>query len=232
MKLTTASVMARITAAPTRYCEMASKSKTERAKLHKIIDRLMAQGAIKKVYISRFPYYVPVNWAPSDAELLADIEGRGRPTLDGCLLWSEYVDEIVGPIWRGSVEHGPRSVRRTVWEIRSGTKLTYRDVIKPECGNPACIAFEHLRKTTRAEPLKGRRKTPGHAMRIAKAAQANAKRLDWDKVRAIRASGENPAVLALRYGVSKQLIGAVLRNEIWKETPAGMFTGLIARQAA
>ncbi len=232
MTCSTQAVLARITAAPTRYSEMASSSKTERAELRKIIDALLAEGAIKQVYINRFPHYVPADWAPTDSELLADVEGRGRPTVDGCLLWSEYVDPIVGPIWRGSVEQGPRSVRRTVWELRGGLALTFRDVIKPECGNPACIAFDHLRKTTRAEPLAGRAKTPIHAMRIAKAAQARAKKLDWEKVRAIRASAEPVAVQALRYGVSKQLIGAVLRNEIWKEPPAGMFAGLIARKAA
>lgn len=232
MRMSAKVALARITAAPTRYADMASSGKPERAKLRKIIDALLAEGAIKQVYINRFPYYVHAAWAPTDAELLADIEGRCRPTVDGCLLWSEYVDEAVGPIWRGSVEHGPRSVRRTVWEMRGGGALTFRDVVKPECGNAACIAFNHLRKTTRAEPLAGRPKTPGHAMRIAMAAQAGAKKLDWDKVHAIRASTESTAVLALRYGVSKQTITAIRRGSIWKEREAGMFSSLIAGRRA
>ncbi|HTH09239.1 MAG TPA: hypothetical protein VMA55_06695 [Acidovorax sp.] len=69
-------------------------------------------------------------------------------------------------------------------------------------------------------------------MRIAQAARAGAKKLTLEKVRAIRASTDSAAVLALRYGVAKQTVTAIRRNEIWKETPAGMFTGLIARQAA
>lgn len=232
MKPDRTSVLARITAAPTRYRDLVSTSKPERAKLRKIIDGLLADGAIKQAYINRFPYYVRAAWVLSGAELLADIEGRCRRTVDGCLLWSEYVDDAVGPIWRGSVEHGPRSVRRTVWEMRGGGALTFRDVVKPECGNAACVAFDHLRKTTRAEPLAGRPKTPGHALRIAIAAQAGAKKLDWDKVRAIRASTETTAVLALRYGVSKQTITAIRRGAIWKEREAGIFSGLIARRAA
>lgn len=232
MRMSTNMVLARITASPTRYCDMASHSKPERAKLRKIIDRLLADGLIKQVYIDRFPYYVPGDWAPTDAELLADIEGRCRPTVDGCLLWSEYVDEVVGPIYKGSMSRLKKSVRRIVWEMRGGGALTFRDVVKPECGNAACIAFAHLRKTTRAEPLAGRPKTPGHAMRIALAAQAGAKKLDWDKVHAIRASTESTAVLALRYGVSKQTITAIRRGDIWKERETGMFSGLIAGRRA
>lgn len=232
MKLSLVTVLARITAAPTRYGDMASKSKPERAKLRKIIDTLLADGAIKQVYINRFPYYVHAAWAPTDAEMLADIEGRCRPTVDGCLLWCEYVDQVVGPVYQGKLSRPKKSVRRTVWELRGGGVLTFRDVVKPECGNAACIAFDHLRKTSRAEPQVGRPKTPGHALRIAQAAQAGAKKLDWEKVRAIRASTESTAELAIRYGVSKQTITAVQRGDIWKERETGMFSGLIAGRRA
>ena len=44
MKLSLVTVLARITAAPTRYGDMASKSKPERAKLRKIIDTLLGGG--------------------------------------------------------------------------------------------------------------------------------------------------------------------------------------------
>jgi len=233
VKFTRKSVLDRITAAPTRYSDMVGASKPARARLRKIIDRLVADGVIKQVYIDRFPYYVLANWRPSAEEKLAEIVGRGRRTVDGCLLWSEYVDPVVGPLWHATVERGSRSVRRLVWELSGGKPLKYRDVIKPRCENAACIEFTHLRKTSRAEPQAGRPKAPVHAMRIARAAQAGAKKLDWEKVHAIRASAESAAALALRYGVSTQTISAIWRHEIWKERATGMFSGLInGRRAA
>lgn len=233
MKFSPKSILKMITAGPVRYKAIVPAwDKPKRAKLRKIFDDLLADGAIKQVYIDRFPYYVLGDWAPTDGELLADIEGRCRPTVDGCLLWSEYVDEVVGPIHNGSMSRPKKSVRRIVWEMHSGGTLNFRDVIKPECGNAACIAFAHLRKTTRAEPLAGRPKAPGHAMRIALAAQAGAKKMDWDKVHAIRASTEKAAVLAMRYDVSKQNITAIRRGDIWKERDTGLFSGLINERRA
>ena len=51
-----------------------------------------------------------------------------------------------------------------------------------------------------------------HRLAISAAKQAQVGKLDWDKVRTIRASTETRKALAERYGVSTSLIGQVLRN--------------------
>lgn len=223
------SILKMITAGPVRYKAIVPAwDKPKRAKLRKIFDDLLAQGTIKQVYIDRFPHYVLSTWERTNDEVMAALEDKSKRTVDGCLEWTEYIDELVGPV---TCMDGRQSVWRVVWGIKRG-KLGFRDTIKTECENNACIEWTHLRKTTRAEAMKGRAKTPMHAMRIARAAQANAKKLDWDKVRAIRASDENADVWAERLGVSKPLITAVRRNEVWKERDTGLFSGLINERRA
>ena len=232
VKIAQEEILGLITAGPVRYKDIVPVwDKPGRAKLRRIFDDLLASGAIKQVYIDRFPHYVLTTWTRTDDEVMAALEGRARRTLDGCLLWTEYIDELVGPITSMDTKNGRQTVWRVMWNIKHG-KLGYRDTIKTKCDNSACIEWTHLRKTTRAEVLKGRAKTPMHAMRIARAAQANAKKLDWDKVRAIRASDENADVWAERLGVSKPLITAVRRNEVWKERDTGLFSGLINERRA
>lgn len=70
-----------------------------------------------------------------------------------------------------------------------------------KCENPACVNPAHIEPVTHGENLR---------------AGIQAK-LDWQKVREIRASSETPKVLADRYGVSVTLIYEVKRNACWVE---------------
>ena len=70
-----------------------------------------------------------------------------------------------------------------------------------------------------------------HRQRIAQAHQVTRGKLDWEKVRVIRASTESDAVMAEQFGVSKATIGQVRRGETWKEF-GGLFTSLLPGRAA
>ena len=69
--------------------------------------------------------------------------------------------------------------------------------------------------------------------RIARAKQSTGK-LDWEKVRAIRArvdAGATDEELAREYGVAKPTIADVRKHRSWREE-GGMFTALIAGRTA
>ena len=82
----------------------------------------------------------------------------------------------------------------------------------------------------RSDKVRGRSLTPLTRLRIARTHQEAQGKLDWERLRAIRASDESEAVLAQRYGVSKPTIGHIRRNESWREE-GGMFTALIPGRA-
>lgn len=223
-------VLATIEAGPVQYASLAgTMSDTARAKLRAIIDELMGQGLIRLIQLDRFPHYVAAGWVMSDELRLQLIEGKCRRTVDGCLVWTGYVDPRRGPMVRFGAEGFPTAVRRVVWTVKRGP-LGQQQTVRASCDDPACVAYEHMKLGTRADKARGRSLTPLTRLRIARTQQAARRKLDIEKVRAIRASAEPEAVLAERYGVSKPTIGQIRRNETWREA-GGMFSALIQGSA-
>jgi len=223
-------VLAAITAAPVRFNNLAgSKAHRARVGLRAIVDSLIADGLVRMTYIDRFPHLVLMDWKPSKEETVAILEGRGRPTVDGCLLWTGYVDPIRGPMASLGSPPMPTSVRRKVWSLKKRV-LDFNETIKPSCGNWACVAFAHMELANRADPLTGRKKTPVHAMHIAQGLRASIGKLSMEIAREVRASPESSPKLAIKYGVSKQAIDQIRRGETWKEYQQGLFTGLMEQR--
>jgi len=220
-------VLAKIQAGPVRYKDLAdSNAHRARISLRKIIDQLTADGVIRTAYIDRFPYLVAADWEPTQEMLLSILVGRGKPTADGCLLWTGYTDPERGPMATIGSPAQPTSVRRTIWQIKR-EPLTFNETIKPACGNWKCIAHAHMEKATRADPAIGRKKTPIHAMKIALGMRKLKSKLSIEIARDIRASTQAADVLAAKYGVSKESINMIRRGVTWKEYENGLFTGLM-----
>jgi len=121
----------------------------------------------------------------------------------------------------GLFSHGPSSRRahRAAWIITHGPIPHGLDVCH-HCDNPPCCNPDHLFLGTRQDnmtdaQLKGRVK-PGP--RMPGEVHPGAK-LTWEAVAAIRASeGVSQYELARRYGVSRPLIGYVLRRTAWLDS--------------
>lgn len=225
-----AKVLAAIEAGPVQYAALAgTMSDPARARLRAIIDGLADEGLIRLVQLDRFPYYVAAGWVMPDELRLQLIEGKCRRTVVGCLIWTGYTDRSRGPMVRFGADSSPTSVRRLVWSIKRGP-LGYRQTVRARCDEPACVEYEHLLLGNRSDKVRGRSLTPLTRLRIARTHQEAQGKLDWERVRAIRASDESEAVLAQRYGVSKPTIGHIRRNESWREE-GGMFTALIPGRA-
>lgn len=229
MTHTRETVLARISEAPVRFAEMAgSKAHRARVGLRAIVDALESEGLIRLAYIGGFPHYVLADWEPSPEDVLAEIEGNCRRTMDGCLEWAGYVDPKRGPMVRCGASTVPTSVRRVVWGLKR-KPLNFQDTIKPACGNWACVEYGHMQKASRADARRGSPLTLLHKARIATAQRKGAK-LTMEIARQIRASADSESLEAAKWGVTKATVSAIRRNEIWQEYQQGMFTGLLARK--
>ena len=222
-------VLAKIQQGPIRYADLAgSHSYAIRKRLRPLIDRLVAEGLIRETYIDRFPYYVAADWELTDEQRLEIMKGRCKP-VHGCMVWTGYVDPKRGPIVRFGDE-SPTPARRAAWQIKRGP-LGYQQTVRMQADcEPDCIEYTHMKLGRREDPAKGKHISVLHRQRIAQAHQVTRGKLDWEKVRVIRASTKSDAVMAEQFGVSKATIGQVRRGETWKEF-GGLFTSLLPGRA-
>lgn len=229
-KFSKSAILHRVRKGPVKLLELAhgSKNHAVRKRLMRHIDSLVADGAIKRVWIQGFPHYVKALHETTDEDRVRMLLENCRQAY-GCMAWASFVDPQRGPL--GRVD-GPKvlNVRRYIWSVKRG-ELSPNQIIRmrPECEH-GCIEYTHMRVGRRNEHAVGNALTLTHRLAISASKQAQVGKLDWDKVRAIRASTESRKDLAARYGISTSMIGQVLRNEVWVES-AGMFTGLL-RMAA
>ena len=218
-------ILHRVRKGPVKLLELAhgSKNHAVRKRLMRHIDSLVADGAIKRLWIQGFPHYVTTRHETTDDDRVRMLQENCRP-IDGCMAWASYVDPQRGPI--GRADGAPLNVRRFIWGVKRGKLSTHQIVrMRPECEH-GCIEYTHMRIGPRNEHAVGQALPLTHRRAISAGKQEQVGKLDWDKVREIRASGEPRQALAERYGVSRSLIGMVLRHEAWVET-GGMFTGLL-----
>lgn len=87
------------------------------------------------------------------------------------------------------------------------------------CDNPCCVNPDHLYIGTASDNMRDmyRRNRSGERP---KGEKHHSARLNWQKVREIRKlalSGVRNTVLAEQFGVSKVMVGKIVRNLSWKE---------------
>ena len=228
-KFSKSAILARVRQGPVKLLELAhgSKNHAVRKRLMRHIDSLVADGAIQRLWIQGFPHYVTTRHETTDDDRVRMLQENCRP-IDGCMAWASYVDPQRGPI--GRADGAPLNVRRFIWGVKRGKLSTHQIVrMRPECEH-GCIEYTHMRIGPRNEHAVGQALPLTHRRAISAGKQEQVGKLDWDKVREIRASGEPRKALAERYGVSRSLIGMVLRHEVWVEA-GGMFTGLLRAAA-
>jgi hypothetical protein len=93
-----------------------------------------------------------------------------------------------------------------------------RNCLSDDCVNP-----EHARSSTRANhgqymKFSGKAKSPAKSAAAVAMARKHLAKLDWGKVREIRASSLTTYQLAEKYGVSQYCIWAVTSGKSWQET--------------
>ncbi len=144
-----------------------------------------------------------------------------------CWRWTGAMSNGSSPVvwWQDKV----MAVRRILLAERD-VSLS-RKVASTSCGNLYCVNPDHLVAATRRTVSRRTVESTGYtrslvrAKKIADFARTRGK-LDQEKAREIRESGEPQAALAQRYGVSQAAISAVKTGKVWK-TYVNPFAGLV-----
>lgn len=231
IRFSKSAILHRVRKDPVKLLELAQGSENHmvRKRLMRHINALVADGAIIKIWMQGFPHYVKAGHETTDDDRMRMLLENCRP-IDGCMVWASYIDPQRGPLVRLDTPK-PVNVRRFIWGVKRAPIDDKNSIVRmrPDCEH-GCIEYTHMRLGRRNEHAKGQALTLMHRLSITAAKRASVGKLDWDKVRAIRASTETRKALAARYGVSATMIGKVIRQEVWAEG-AGMFTGLLRRAA-
>lgn len=222
------SILERIQKGPTQFSEWPiSKNHTHgsRTQARKIVTELMDEGVIRYVHIGRFPYYIMNTKEALEQAQIMQIEESCKPSPCGCLLWSGYVEPMRGPIIRPAAGGMPQAVRRLLWERYKGP-IKPHELIKPKCGDNACVLLDHMVKKKRNTNHLGAKRSPVTRLRITEATRGRGK-LTLEDAKQIRSSDATGPVLAKQYGVSVSNISAIRRGLTLRETSPSFFSGLI-----
>lgn len=181
-----ARVLEKIQRGPIRYATLAgSHAYAVRKRLRPIIDRLESAGEIRLVQLEGFPFYVAADWVLTDEHRLQLIQNRCKP-VDGCMVWTGYIDPRRGPMVR-FLDESPMPARRAIWQIKRGPLEFQQTVRADDCCHEGCVEYRHMKLGRREDPAKGRNITLLQRHRIATSHQDRRGKLNWDKVHTIRA---------------------------------------------
>lgn len=126
----------------------------------------------------------------------------------------------------------PVLVRRMLFEIETGRKLTDAECVVPTCLNPYCIKPEHQKVITRAQHQKSAAKrgakSPTRAAKVAATKRARGLlKLTDEQVCEIRASDASGPELAARMNCSVSMVSLIRLNKVRREYAGNPFAGLL-----
>lgn len=133
----------------------------------------------------------------------------------GCWLWA-------GP-WTvsgyGVARSAGKNVRahRLSWEMNRGD-IPSGMVVCHRCDTPACVNPDHLFLGTQVENVKDRtaKGRASSGSKHSQSLQGRVAKLTAEQVLAIRSDSRSNADIALDYGVTKENVGAIKRNQTWR----------------
>lgn len=133
---------------------------------------------------------------------------------DGCWEWTGYRTQAMG---YGRVKFSGKVTyaHRVAYELAKGA-IPIGMCVCHSCDNPACCNPTHLWLGTRAENIADRDAKGRHSP--VRSDGTSSAKLNWGIVRSIRISycaGERISALAVRFGVVRSNIWAVVHNKTW-----------------
>lgn len=140
-----------------------------------------------------------------------------------CLLWQGTTTSNRYP----AATVNAKRVLLSRWVLKqAGRTFGANQVATATCGNRLCLNPEHLEIITRATSVRRSYVNRRHdyPSRLRSAISNGTAKLDWDKVRAIRALPEEqrkPDEIAVRYGISRRAVQDVIKGDSWRELVAG-----------
>lgn len=135
---------------------------------------------------------------------------RDRFTIDGigCWLWTNSVDTHgYGHLF---YDGKLRLAHRLMWELTHGPIPKLMHVLH-RCDIPRCINPDHLFLGTASQNMKDMHNKGRHSIR-------QGCKLNMELANSIRDMPGKHSDIAKRFGVTRPLISAIKRNEIWSKT--------------
>ena len=222
------SILALLAERPTRFIDIApsrSPGSPVRKAARAAVNELLAEGLIEQLYLDGLPHLVLAGWKPGEDYFQLRIDERCKRTQDGCLEWVGARNHHGSPVMRFE-KNTTRTVRSWLWEKRRGRKPDpNHDRIYMTCMNDDCVEPSHMVMRPANWKHRGKTRTMASIVRMSIASQ---RKINRDDARAIRASSEGSAVLAQRYGVSRETINQIRRGATHKEPAALMYQQLMA----
>lgn len=126
----------------------------------------------------------------------------------------------------------PVLVRRALFEIETGRRITDAECVIPTCMNPYCIKPEHQRVISKAQHQKSAAqraaKSPTRAARVAATKRARGLlKLTDQQVSEIRASEASGPELAAQMNCSVSMVSLIRLNKVRREYSGNPFAGLL-----
>ena len=146
----------------------------------------------------------------------AQIKARCAVGEGGCWEWPGPFDHTTPALW---LKIDGRRVKRSVRRLLSPAQPGRRP--SADCGNWRCVTPAHIVWLTRSELM--RRMGPRcvqHTLAIRAARRRQARKLDLQKAREIRArllAGEHKLVIAAEYGVHRSTVRLIEIGRCWAE---------------
>lgn len=141
-----------------------------------------------------------------------------------CLLWKGSMASTNIPTVCVEAD-ARRSVRRLLWQMLNGP-IPANKFASCSCGEPRCVAPEHLVLMTKRQIAKRTAKTGVFAnhVRVAKIAATKraASPITWDDVARIRSAPRGQGLaIAKELGVSQMTVWRIRHHKSWKQPPSG-----------
>ncbi len=154
-----------------------------------------------------------------------------------CLQWRLSRNSAGSP--QANIDGRTQLVRRYVFTELLGRKVNGRHTrVTVTCGDELCVEPSHLVGRTYGEVLQrtyssgARSGATEYVKRLDQARRAGMAKLDWDKVREIRAlSPQTLQSIANAYGIDPRTASSILKGESWRERMPGASVFDLARAA-
>lgn len=230
------SILTRLAEGPVSRVDLAQTRKVETQRYKTaaaIINALVEEGAIKRVFIGKYGFYALSAWKASAEVVQGYFDERSRENADGCIEWLGYCDPYKGPMapmGANGPQTQPEAVRRVLWKLHTGKQLGFSDSIVPGgCENERCINFEHLVKKKRGHSQVGTFATPLARLRMS---QSKRLKVSEETIAEIKSSSLSCRDEAKKHGISPAYVSGIRRGTKAVRPETGMFSGLIAANDA
>lgn len=206
-------VMRALRRQPQRLRDLADGSANwqKRQPIRALLDEMEAAGLVRRVRLVGAPYWVPSDWV-ADGDWLRDyLLGNTVQTADGCMRWAGAMDS--GQI-TARVDGEKLNVRTELWRLYGRKPLPPGFCVRSVCGDPLCVAREHMFAEAHAAAIRNRRRPVHVRAKIAAGKRVNSK-ITMTVADEIRASTLSDRVLAEKFGVHPSMVGRIRRGDNW-----------------